>query len=171
MKIPLLFMTYANPIFAYGTERFMQKCREAGIDGLIVPDVPFEEKDEFSGFCDAYGVDLISMAAPTSANRVAAIAREAQGFLYCVSSLGVTGVRSSIDSSIEEIIQEAKRVSDVPCAVGFGISTPEQAAKTAKAADGVITGSAIVKIVAEYGRESAPHVFEYVDKMKKAISQ
>ena len=170
VQIPLLFMTYANPIFAYGTEKFMRKCREVGIDGIIVPDVPFEEKEEFSGFCEHFGIDLISMVSPTSEKRAAAIAREAQGFLYCVSSLGVTGMREAVGGEIEKVLESAKPVLTVPCAIGFGISTPEQASEMAKRADGVITGSAIVHIIAEHGRESAPYVYEYVYKMKEAIN-
>ncbi len=168
-EVPLLFMTYVNPIFAYGKERFIKRCRECGLDGIIVPDLPFEEKDELSDVCEEYGLDLISMIAPTSEKRAAMIAQEAKGFLYCVSSLGVTGVRSEIGSEIAKLIATAKTVSDIPCCVGFGISTPEQAAKMAAVSDGVIVGSAIVRIVAEHGRNSVPYVREYVKSMKDAI--
>ncbi len=168
-EVPLLFMTYINPIFTYGKERFMKRCGECGIDGIIVPDMPFEEKDELSEVCEAYGVDLISMIAPTSEKRAEMIAREAKGLLYCVSSLGVTGVRKEIGPEIEKLIVTAKTVSNIPCCVGFGISTPEQAAKMAAVSDGVIVGSAIVKIVAEYGRNSVPYVSEYVKSMKAAV--
>jgi tryptophan synthase alpha chain len=167
-RIPLAFMTYANPIYTYGTERFMENCRKVKIDALIVPDVPFEEKEELKPFCDKYGITLISMIAPTSNERIYQIAREANGFLYCVSSMGVTGMRSEITSNVEEMIRLVKEVKDIPCAVGFGISTPEQASRMASIADGVIVGSAIVKIVAHYGKDCIPQVKNYVRSMKEA---
>nr|WP_122013180.1 tryptophan synthase subunit alpha [Maliibacterium massiliense] len=169
VDVPLLFMTYANPIFAYGSARFMQRAAAAGIDGLIVPDVPFEEKDEFAAVCDAHGIDLISMVAPTSKARARAIAREARGFLYCVSSLGVTGVRAELGASISEVIRQAKQAADIPCAIGFGIATKEQARQMAAYADGVIVGSAIVRLVAAHGRQSVPVVRDYVRGMKQAL--
>lgn len=166
---PLIFMTYMNPIYVYGTERFMKRCAKAGIDGVIVPDVPFEEKEELADFCKANGVDLISMIAPTSMERIELIAKEAEGFLYCVSSLGVTGVRSEIKTDIGTMIQHVKTVTDIPCAVGFGIATPQQAEKMAGLSDGVIVGSAIVKLVAKYGRDAVPYVADYVKSMKTAV--
>lgn len=169
VKIPLLFMTYANPIFAYGTQRFMERCRICGIDGIIVPDVPFEERDEFRAACQAHGIAQIHLVAPTSEARAAQIARESEGFLYCVSSLGVTGVRTELRDDIADIIRIARSVTDTPCAIGFGISTPEQAAHMAGYADGVIVGSAIVRIVAEHGRDSAGPVRDFVTGIKAAI--
>lgn len=169
IDIPLLFMTYMNPIYVYGTERFMKRCSEVGIDGVIVPDVPFEEKEELSAACEGNGIDLISMIAPTSEDRIESIAREAKGFIYCVSSLGVTGVRSEITTDIGRMTELVKKVTDTPVAVGFGISTPEQAKKMAALSDGAIVGSAIVKLVAKYGREAVPHVAEYVRSMKDAV--
>lgn len=166
---PLVFMTYINPIYVYGADKFMKNCKESGICGVIVPDVPFEEKQELKPCCDKYGVELISLIAPTSHERIKTIAKEAQGFLYCVSSMGVTGVRSEITTNIGEMIQAVKSVSDIPCAVGFGISTPEQAKEMAKYADGVIVGSAIVKLVAKYGENSDKAVSDYVKSMKEAI--
>lgn len=169
VKIPLVFMTYINPVYTYGKEKFMRNCKESGIDGIIVPDLPFEEKNELLPECNEYGVKLISLIAPTSKERVLTIAKEAEGFLYCVSSLGVTGVRSEIKSGIEKLISQVKTVSDIPCAIGFGISKPKQAAKMASVSDGVIVGSAIVKIIAEYGRDSLEPVKEYVSSMKAAV--
>lgn len=166
---PIAFMTYVNPIYTYGTEKFMRNCREAGVDALIVPDVPFEEREELKPFSDQYGITMISMIAPTSLDRIQMIAKEAEGFLYCVSSMGVTGVRNELGSQIKEMIQTVKEVNDIPCCVGFGISTPEQAAQLAEISDGVIVGSAIVKIVAEYGEACIPYVEEYVRNMKGAI--
>ena len=169
VKIPMVFMTYANVVFSYGTERFLAKCERVGIDGLILPDVPFEEKEEFSGACEAHGLDLVSMVAPTSEDRIAMIARQARGFIYVVSSLGVTGVRSEITTDLNAIVAAIRKVSDVPCAIGFGISTPEQAKNMAQIADGVIVGSAIIKILAQYGKNSAQYVGEYVKSIKDAI--
>lgn len=171
IDIPLIFMTYINPIYVYGTERFMKKCAEVGIDGVIVPDVPFEEKAELAVFCKENGVDLISMIAPTSKERIEMIAREAEGFIYCVSSLGVTGVRSEIKTDIGTMVEHVKTVTDVPCAVGFGIATPEQAKKMAGLSDGAIVGSAIVKLVAKYGRDAAPYVADYVKSMKAGVME
>ena len=169
VTIPMVFMTYANVVFSYGSERFIGTCRDIGIDGLILPDLPFEEKEEFEDICVANDVDLISMIAPTSEARIAMIAKEARGFLYIVSSLGVTGVRKEITTDISSIVKLVKENTDVPCAIGFGISTPEQAAKMAACADGVIVGSAIVKLAAEHGRDAAGPIGEYVKKMKDAI--
>ena len=167
--VPIAFMTYVNPIFTYGTEKFMKNCEAAGIAAVIVPDVPFEEKDELAPYCSKYNVSLISMIAPTSNNRIRKIASEAQGFIYCVSSMGVTGVRKEIGIEVQEMIKLVKEVKDIPCAIGFGISTPEQAKKMVEFSDGVIVGSAIVKIVGQYGEECVPYVETYVRSMKQAI--
>ena len=161
--------TYANVVFSYGTERFISTCREIGIDGLILPDVPYEEKEEFLPACRKYGVDLISLIAPTSEDRIAMIAREAEGFLYIVSSLGVTGMRSEIKTDLESIVETVRENTDVPCAIGFGISTPEQAAKMAGISDGAIVGSAIVRLIGKYGKDAPEYVGEYVKGMKDAL--
>ena len=150
-SVPMVFMTYANVVFSYGTERFIKTAAEIGMDGLILPDVPFEEKEEFDSVCKKYGIDLISLIAPTSHERVAQIAKDAEGFVYCVSSLGVTGTRTNITTDIGAMVKLVKAVKDIPCAVGFGISTPEQAKKMAAQSDGAIVGSAIVKLCAEHG--------------------
>ena len=168
-RIPMVFMTYANVVFSYGTERFIKKASEVGMDGLILPDVPFEEKEEFDSVCKAYGIDLISLIAPTSHERIAMIAKEAEGFVYCVSSLGVTGTRSQITTDIGAMVQLVKAEKQIPCAVGFGISTPRQAAKMAEQSDGAIVGSAIVKLCAKYGKDCVPYVKEYVKSMKDAV--
>ena len=172
VKIPMVFMTYANVVFSYGTERFLTKVAEVGIDGLILPDVPYEEKSEFAPQCEAAGLDLISMIAPTSHDRIKMIAAEAKGFVYCVSSLGVTGVRSEITTDIGAMVRLVKEANpEVSCAVGFGISTPEQAAKMAAVSDGAIVGSAIVRLCEKYGREAAGPIGEYVCSMKEAVLQ
>lgn len=168
VTVPMVFMTYANVVFSYGSETFISTCAEIGIDGLILPDIPYEEKKEFAPLCRQYGLDLISMIAPTSESRIAMIAKEADGFLYIVSSLGVTGVRSEIKTDIGAMAALVRANSKRPCAVGFGISTPEQAGKMAALSDGAIVGSAIVKLVARYGRDAVPYVADYVKAMADA---
>ena len=169
LQIPMVFMTYANVVFSYGADRFISGCRDVGIDGLILPDLPFGEKEEFLPLCHRYGVDLISLIAPTSMDRISMIAREAEGFLYIVSSLGVTGTRSEITTDLASVIKAVRENTDVPCAIGFGISTPAQAARMAELADGVIVGSAMVRIVAEKGKDAPEALYEYVRSMKEAI--
>ena len=171
VTVPMVFMTYANVIFSYGAEKFISTCAQIGIDGLILPDLPFEEKEEFLPLCRQYGVDLISLIAPTSENRVAMIAREAEGFIYLVSSLGVTGTRSEITTDLVPIIQTIRENAKVPVAIGFGISTPEQAKKMAAISDGAIVGSAIEKILAQHGKESAEYIGDYVRSMKNALKE
>jgi tryptophan synthase alpha chain len=161
-QVPLVFLTYVNPIFIYGTERFMEKCRQLEIDGVIVPDLPYEEKNELLSNCRKYDVDLISLIAPTSDDRIQMIAREAMGYIYVVSSLGVTGIRS-------KIVKRIREVTDTPVAVGFGIATLEQAEKMAGLSDGAIVGSAIVKIVEQYGKDAAGPVKKYVEEMVAAV--
>lgn len=169
VSIPMVFMTYANVVFSYGAERFISTCREIGIDGLILPDLPFEEKDEFLPICRKYGVDLVSLIAPTSENRIAMIAKEADGFIYVVSSLGVTGMRSEIKTDLASIVKVIRENTDTPCAIGFGISTPEQAKKMADISDGAIVGSAIIKLIEKHGKNAPAFVGEYVRSMKYAI--
>lgn len=169
VKIPFVFMTYANVVFSYGADKFISTCAELGIDGLILPDLPYEEKDEFLPTCRKYGVDLISMIAPTSADRIAMIAKEAEGFLYIVSSLGVTGTRSEIKTDLASIVEVVRRNTKTPCAIGFGISTPEQAHKMAAIADGAIVGSAIIKLLERYGKDAPDKIGAYVKSMKDAL--
>ena len=169
VKVPMVFMTYANVVFSYGAERFLSTCKEIGMDGIILPDLPYEEKEEFLPLCHTYGVDLISLVAPTSENRIAMIAKEAEGFLYIVSSLGVTGTRSEIKTDLKSIVEVVRQNTDIPCAIGFGISTPEQAQKMAAISDGAIVGSAIVKIIEKYGKDAPAHVGEYVKEMTEGM--
>lgn len=169
VTVPLVFMTYANVVFSYGARRFIPKCAELGIDGLILPDVPFEEKDEFAPVCREYGVPQISMIATTSLGRTARIASEAEGFIYVVSSLGVTGMRSSINTDLAPVIAAIRENTDLPCAIGFGISTPEQAHAMSALADGVIVGSAIVRLLEKYGKAAPEHIAAYVREMKAAV--
>lgn len=169
ISIPMVFMTYANVVFSYGAERFIGICNEIGIDGLILPDLPFEEKEEFLPLCHKYDVDLISLIAPTSDNRIAMIAKEAEGFIYIVSSLGVTGTRKEITTDLDALVSKVRQNTNVPCAIGFGISTPEQAAKMAAVSDGAIVGSAIIKIIEKHGKDAAKPVGEYIKSMKDAI--
>ncbi len=179
VTIPLVFMTYANVVYSYGnntktsieggTEKFLKRAAEVGINGLILPDIPYEEKVDFLPACRKYGIDFISLIAPTSHDRIRMIAGEAEGFVYCVSSLGVTGVRSKITTDIGAMVELVRESTDIPAAIGFGISTPEQAREMSVKADGVIVGSAIVKIIAAHGADSVPYVAEYVKSMKDAI--
>ena len=187
VTVPMVFMTYANVVYSYheggdgdrdgrdGSDRgrygFCRKCAQVGIDGLILPDIPFEEKDQFEDACRCSGLDLISLIAPTSEDRIQTIAKEAEGFIYIVSSLGVTGVRSDITTDIGAITAKIREVTDVPCAVGFGISTPQQAARMAAQSDGAIVGSAIIRIIDQYQEQAAPHVGEYVRSMKEALKK
>lgn len=169
VTVPMVFMTYSNVVFSYGADKFISTCKEIGINGLILPDLPYEEKEEFLPLCRKYGVDLISLIAPTSENRIAMIAKEADGFIYLVSSLGVTGTRSEINTDLKSIVDVIRQNSSVPCAIGFGISTPEQAKKMADIADGAIVGSAIIKIIEQYGKDAPKYVGEYVKSMKDAV--
>ena len=166
---PLILMMYVNTIFRFGTERFFTLCREKGIDGVIVPDLPFEERDEIRSFAEDNGIIPISLVAPTSHQRIESIASDARGFLYCVSSTGVTGTRSKFSTNFDEFFGEIKKSCKVPAMVGFGISNPEQAAKMGSYCDGVIVGSAVVKIIAEYGRDSVKKVGEFVRSLKDAL--
>jgi len=168
--IPLLFMSYINPIFVYGKERFMERCKSCGIDGIIVPDLPYEEKGEISGECARFGITQIFMIAPTSQERIETIVSNAEGFVYCVSSLGVTGVRGEIDMGMADIVERAKEISSAPCAIGFGISTPEQAREMVCISDGVVIGSAIVKLVAAYGKDCVEPVMQYVREISEALA-
>lgn len=168
-QVPLVFMTYANVVFSYGIERFVKRSAEVGMDGLILPDIPYEEKEEFDEVCRKYGLDLISLIAPTSHDRIRMVAKEAQGFVYCVSSLGVTGTRSEITTDVDAMVKLVKEVSDIPVAVGFGISNPETAKKMAEVSDGAIVGSAIVKLCEKYGEDCVGPVGDFVREMKMAI--
>ncbi len=169
VRIPLVFLTYANVVFSYGAERFISTCHDIGIDGLILPDLPFEEKEEFLPLCHTYGVDLISLIAPTSENRIAMIAKEAEGFLYIVSSLGTAGTKREITTDLASVVEVVRQNTTVPCAIGIGISTPEQAKKMADLSDGAIVGSAIVKLMEKYGNDAPPYIGAYVKSMKDAL--
>lgn len=162
IEVPMVFLTYINPIYAYGKERFFARCKDCGVDGVIVPDLPYEEKDEIEEECAKYGVSRIPLIAPTSGDRVRKLATGASGYIYVVSSLGVTGVRKTYANNLDEIVENIKSVSDTPVAIGFGISDKESAEKMWGIADNIIIGSAIVRIVEQYGEESPSHVREYV---------
>ena len=168
VSIPLVFMTYANVVYSYGCDRFFERCQETGICGIILPDVPFEEKEEFEDVAEKYSVEFISMVAPTSEDRIDMISANARGFIYIVSSLGVTGTRKELNGNIKSLVERVRKNTDVPCAVGFGISTPEQAAEMANISDGAIVGSAIVRVIAEYGTDAPKEVGKFVKEMKQA---
>ena len=169
VRVPMVFMTYANVVFSYGTERFVKRCSEIGIQGLILPDVPYEEREDFAPACKKHGLTLISMVAPTSSDRISMISKDAEGFIYVVSSLGVTGTRSEITTDVGSMVSLIRESTDTPCAIGFGISNPEQARRMAAYADGVIIGSAIVRLIEKHGRDSALPVGEFARSIKDAI--
>lgn len=170
-QIPLVFLTYINPVYHYGYEAFFARCQELGVDGIILPDMPYEEKGELSDVAAAHGVDVISLIAPTSEQRIRKIAKEAAGFIYVVSSMGVTGMRREIHTDLAGMLASIREVTDVPAAIGFGINTPQQAAQMAQVADGAIVGSAIVKMIERYGTEAKEPLMEYVSTMKRAVLQ
>ena len=169
INVPVCFMTYLNPVFKYGYDRFFGRCAEIGVDGLICPDMPFEEKEEAAEVARKYGVSVISLIAPTTENRIKMIAESAEGFLYIVSSMGVTGVRGEIKTDLSAIMESVKRYAKVPAAIGFGISTPEQAKQMAAISDGAIIGSAVVSLVEQYGENAAPKIYEYVKSLADAV--
>ena len=181
-NVPLVFLTYLNPVFHYGLttctasnqtsyDAFFKRASEAGLDGIIIPDLPFEEQAPVRETAGKYGIDIVSLIAPTSNARIKNIAKNASGFIYLVSSMGVTGVRREITTDLSSITTAIKSVTSVPVAIGFGIHTPAQAAKMSKIADGVIVGSAIVKIIAEHGENASPHIYQYVKNMKEAVNE
>lgn len=165
VSVPLVFLTYLNPVFSYGYDRFCKRCKEAGISGIIIPDMPYEERGELIPFAEKHEVDLVSLIAPTSADRIQMIAKEAKGYIYVVSSMGVTGIRSEITTDMNGIVESIRKVTDTPVAIGFGINTPEQAASYSQIADGVIVGSAIVKMIGEHGDDAGKYVYQYVKSM------
>lgn len=169
VTVPLVFLTYLNPVFRYGYDRFSKKCAEVGIDGFIIPDMPYEESAELTEIAAGYGVDKITLIAPTSDERVQMLAKDARGYIYLVSSMGVTGERNEITTDLGDIVAKIRQVTDTPVAIGFGIHSPEQAEKMGQLADGVIVGSAIVKLIAKYGTEAGEPVAEYVRSMSKAL--
>ena len=168
-NVPLVFLTYINPLFKYGYERFFAECRDTGMDGIIIPDLPYEEKGELADIAAKNGIDLITLIAPTSRERIRSLAQGAKGFVYLVSSMGVTGVRKEIGTDLASIVEEVRSVTDTPVAVGFGIAEPMQAKTVAQIADGVIVGSAIVKIIEQYGADAEKALKEYVESMKEAV--
>lgn len=168
-QIPLVFMTYLNPVFHYGYDKFFTNCKDAGIDGVIIPDMPYEEKNEVAEVANKYEIEVVSLIAPTSDDRIKKIASDAQGFIYVVSSLGVTGVRSEIKTDLKSILSSIKEASAIPAAVGFGINTPQQAKEISEYSDGIIVGSAIVKIIAQHGEDASPYIYDYVKAMADAI--
>ncbi len=170
IDIPLVFMTYANIVFGYGPDKFMRRCQEVGIQGLILPDVPYEEKGELLPYSQKYDVALISLVAPTSHDRIHKIAKEAEGFLYVVSSLGVTGTRQSIQTDLDAMVQAIRQANpDIPAAIGFGVSNPSQAKEMADLSDGVIIGSAIIKLIDQYQDQAEQPIRDFTRSIVQAI--
>lgn len=168
-QIPLVFLMYANTIHHYGIAAFFKRCEEAGVDGIIIPDVPLEEREEFECAAKAREVDLIALVAPTSGERIEAICHKATGFLYCVSSLGVTGTRETIETDLGSFFESIKTYCTIPTALGFGIATKEQATLLKEYADGIIVGSAIVKIIEEYGEAAAPYLIHFAREIVERL--
>lgn len=166
---PFVMMMYLNTIYGFGTERFFDLCNECGIQGIIVPDMPYEEKDELQATATAHGVDNISLVTPTSHDRISMIASEAEGFLYCVSSIGVTGTRSEFQTDFAEFFDVIKKNTTIPYAVGFGISNARQAKEMSQYCDGVIVGSAIVRIISEHGEKSPEKVYEFTKSLRDGL--
>ena len=169
-QIPLVFLAYANSLYKYGYEKFCKRCAEVGIDGVIIPDMPFEEKQELAPIARAHDLSVISLISPTSEKRIQMIAAEADGFIYVVSSLGVTGVRDNITTDVASIVKTIREVTDTPTAVGFGINRKEQVTEYTTIADGAIVGSAIVKIVAQYGENAGAEIYKYVSEMVSGLA-
>ncbi len=172
-SIPLVFLSYMNPIFHYGYAAFFHKCQESGINGIIIPDLPFDEVIEKAliiPHAQKHNVDIVSLIAPTSAARIENIATQAEGFIYLVSSMGVTGMRSEITTDLRSMTTLIKKHSDLPICVGFGISSPEQVTEITDYADGAIVGSAFVKIIAEHGKEAKAPLMRFVNELKAALA-
>lgn len=170
-QIPIVLLTYYNPVFNYPSDRFFEEAKEIGIDGVIIPDLPFEEQEEIRPLADANGVDIIQMVAPTSEERIRESLKHATGFVYVVSSMGVTGMRGDIQTDLREIIRIARETTDTPLAIGFGIHTPEQAGRMARLADGVITGSGVVDIINKNGSDVSEKLTAYIRGLKAGMAQ
>lgn len=169
VKIPLAFMTYANVVFSYGAERFLSQCEEAEVDGLILPDVPLEEKEDFLPFCRSHGVDLVSLAAPAPEKRLARIAAGAEGFLYIVPGPETEEAGDAFFAGLASMVETIRQNSPIPCAVCSHLSDPEQAGKIARLAGGVIAASAAVTLLEKYGKDAPRQIGEYVKAVKEAI--
>lgn len=169
VTVPMVFMAYANVVFSYGAERFISACRDAGVGGLILPDLPFEEKEEFLPFCRKYGVDLVSVIAPAPEKRIAEIARNAEGFLYLVSGPGAAGGERRIASQFADMVKTVRANTDVPCAIEADLSAPWQAKNMAGISDGIIAGSAMVELLEQHGKEAPRYIGEYVKSVKDAL--
>ena len=172
-QLPIVLMTSYNPVFAYGLKPFVDDALNAGVDGVIIPDLPPEEAGEFDSHAKKQGLDMIHLLAPTSTeDRIRMIADESRGFIYYVSLTGTTGVKSEVSGDLKSKVQAIKNVAKLPVLVGFGISGPEQAREAAALSDGVIVGSAIVRLIEQNGnpadRESK--IGDFVASVKQAIS-
>ncbi|MBI2831294.1 MAG: tryptophan synthase subunit alpha [Chloroflexi bacterium] len=168
VDIPLVFMTYYNPVFSYGFEKFCRACHDSGVDGLIIPDLPPEEGSELESVTQKYGIDLIYLLAPTSTEeRIRLVARKSRGFIYMVSVTGVTGARNNLSANLEEFVSRVRKLANQPLCVGFGISTPEQAGRVARIADGVIVGSRIIQLMEE--DDSLSKVEEFVKGLREVL--
>lgn len=169
VEIPLIFTTYANVVFYYGAETFLETCGKIGVDGIRFLDLPFEERGEFDAFCKHYGVALILQAAPASNQRLSMIAKEAEGFLYMTADLKANKTEEEMPAEISHMVRTIRENTDIPCVIDFSFSTAKQVQKAAAFVDGIIAGSAIVEMIKQNGKDSAEPVGEYVRSIKEII--
>ncbi len=170
-QVPLVYLVYFNCMMQYGIKRFLSDCAESGVDGLVIPDLPYEERQNYKEFFAASSVDIIALAAPTSKDRIDEIVKDASGFIYCVTSTGVTGTRQSFGTDFAPFMEAVAAASPVPRALGFGISSPEQAAALKPYAEGIIIGSAIVQRIEESrdGTEAINRVSDFLREVKAVL--
>lgn len=164
---PIVLMSYLNPVYKYGYEAFMAKCAETGVDGLIIPDMPYDERGELLPFAEKYDVDIISLVAPASKSRIRMIAEEAKGYIYVLPSLNAFDARNDIITDISGIVAEIRQVTDVPVILEIGVHYPEGEYETI--ADGFVVENAIVNIIAKHGNEAAGPIFDYVKKTVESL--
>ena len=171
VALPLIFMSYYNPILQYGLTRFCQDAAQAGVDGVIIPDLPVEEAGPLAAAASLKGLAIIPLAAPTSTRqRLAKIAALAQGFIYCVTVTGITGTKQVVTGEITGLARQIKELTELPVVAGFGIATPEQAVAVAQHCDGVVVGSALVRLVEELGENSPRAVADLTRQLKEALA-
>ncbi|QQK08112.1 tryptophan synthase subunit alpha [Miniphocaeibacter halophilus] len=170
VNVPIVFLTYCNPVFKYGYDEFFKKCKEVGADGIIVPDLPFEERDEMKVFADKYGIIMITLVPPVSKNRIEMLAKDAKGFAYLVSSMGLAGVRKKFPDGVKEFAKFVKENTNIPILIGFGIENEEQIKEMSEISDGIILDSAIVNIIEESGEEAPEKVFKFIKEIKNTIA-
>lgn len=169
IEIPIVLLTYMNPIYVYGIKRFMERCAEVGVDGVMVPDVPYEEKKELESDCKTNGIALISMTSLTTKDRIGMIAKEAEGYVYCISSIGELSDVEQVKKDIADMAQLVNDATDVPVVVGFDGANIENAIEIAKVSDGMVLENGVVSLVGQYGKDAVPYVADFVKKIKDGM--